>query len=123
MKTIDNYVVEKMVIDKNIKPQNKTSKTSKNNDLFIEVQNEIDKNGEYHSYIFEDGQKKFKKGFLTFNKDNGFFTITAFNSAKDFAEMMDAYEDEYDQYENVKVGGCIDWGEHDGSTSQILRIW
>jgi hypothetical protein len=37
--------------------------------------------------------------------------------------MMNADEDAYKQYDNVKVGGCIDWGEQDGTTSQILRIW
>lgn len=123
MKTIDNYVVEKMVIDKNIKPQKIKNQSSKSNNLYVEIQNEIDKNGEYHTYSFKDGQKKFKKGFLTFNEDNEFFTITTFNNAKDFAEMLDAYEDEYDSYENINVGECIDYEEHDGSTSQILRIW
>ena len=91
--------------------------------LFSEVQNDTTKNGEYHTYNIGDGQKKFKKGFLTFNKDGEFFTITAFNSAKEFAEMLGADEDAYKQYDNVKVGGCMDWGENDGSTSQILRIW
>ena len=37
--------------------------------------------------------------------------------------MMNADEDTYKQYDNVKVGGCIDLGEQDGSISQILRIW
>ena len=91
--------------------------------LFSETQNEVDKNGEYHTYTITDGKKKFKKGFLTFNNEGEFFTITAFNSAKEFAEMMNADEDAYKQYDNVKVGGCIDWGEQDGTTSQILRIW
>ena len=44
-------------------------------------------------------------------------------SAKEFAEMMHTDEDAYKQYDNVKVGGCMDWGEQDGTTSQILRIW
>ena len=92
--------------------------------LFSEVQNEIDnKKGEYHSYDFSDGQKKYKKGFLTFNEHDEFFGIVAFNSAKEFAEMMNADEDAYKQYDNIKVGGCIDWGEQNGTTSQILRIW
>ena len=96
---------------------------SKDCSLFSEVQNEIDKNGEYHTYNIKDGQKKFKKGFLSFIKNGEFFTITAFNSAKEFAEMLGADKDAYNQYDNVKVGGCMDWGENDGSTSQILRIW
>ena len=39
------------------------------------------------------------------------------------ANMLGVDKDAYKQYENVKIGGCIDWGENDGSTSQILRIW
>ena len=91
--------------------------------LFSEIQNEVDKKGEYHSYDFSDGQKKYKKGFLTFNEQDEFFGIVAFNNAKEFAEMMGADEDAYKQYDNVKVGGCMDWGEQNGTTSQILRIW
>ena len=60
---------------------------------------------------------------MTFNEDGEFVSITAFNTAEDFANMLGADKDAYKQYENVKVGGCIDWGESDGSTSQILRIW
>lgn len=91
--------------------------------LFSEIQTETGKNGEYHTFNIKDGQKKFKKGFLTFNEDGEFFTITAFNNAKDFAEMLGSDEDAYNEYENIKVGGCIEWGENDGTTSQILRIW
>ena len=91
--------------------------------LFSEIQNEIDKKGEYHTYSIEDGQKKFKKGFLTFNKDGEFFTITAFNSAKEFAEMLNTDEDAYEQYENVKIGSCVDFKDNDGTISKILRIW
>ena len=91
--------------------------------LFSEVQHEIDTKGEYHSYDFSEGQKKYKKGFLKFNEHDEFFAIIAFNSYKEFAEMMNTDEDAYKQYDNVKIGGCMDWGEQDGTTSQILRIW
>lgn len=92
--------------------------------LFSEIHNKVDnKKGEYHSYDFSDGQKKYKKGFLIFNVQGGFFGIVGFNSVKEFAEMMNDDEDEYKQYDNIKVGGCIDWGEQNGTTSQILRIW
>jgi len=125
MNTINNFIIEKLKVNSKSKVFDKDEefyeKTS--TDLSVEIQNEVDKDGEYHTYNFKDGKKKFKKGFLTFNKDNEFFTITAFNNAKDFAEMLDAYEDEYDSYENINVGECIDYEEHDGSTSQILRIW
>lgn len=91
--------------------------------LFSEIQNEVNKNGEYHTYSIEDGKKKFKKGFLTFNEDGDFFTVTAFNSAKEFAEMLNADEDVYDKYDNVDVGDCIEWSDTDGTTTKILRIW
>ena len=63
------------------------------------------------------------KGINLEFRDSEFVSITAFNTAEDFANMLGADKDAYKQYENVKVGGCIDWGESDGSTSQILRIW
>lgn len=121
----NNQIQEKLKVNSKSKISDKDEEfyEKSSNDLFNEVQNEINKYGEYHTYSIEDGKKKFKKGFLTFNKDNEFFTITTFNNAKDFAEMLDAYEDEYDSYENINVGECIDYEEHDGSTSQILRIW
>lgn len=124
MKNLDDFISEKLHIGK-FKKSNKDEefyeKTS--TDLLVEIQNEVDKDGEYHTYSFEDGKKKFKKGFLTFNEDGEFVSITAFNTAEDFANMLGADKDAYKQYENVKIGGCIDWGENDGSTSQILRIW
>ena len=126
MNTINNFIIEKLKINSkskigNDKDEEFYEKTS--TDLLVEIQNEVDKDGEYHTYSFKDGKKKFKKGFLTFNEDGEFVSIIAFNTAEDFADMLGADEDAYKQYENVKVGGCIDWGENDGSTSQILRIW
>lgn len=122
----NNQIQEKLKINSkskvgNDKDEEFYEKTSTN--LLVEIQNEIDKDGEYHTYSFEDGKKKFKKGFLTFNEDGEFVSIIAFNTAEDFANMIGDDEDKYKQYENINVGSCIDWGENDGSTSQILRIW
>ena len=91
--------------------------------LFSEVQNEVGKNAEYHTFNIIDGQKKFKKGFLTFNEDGDFFTITAFNNPKDLAELIGADEDTYKQYDNIKIGGCGPVGDNDGTETQVLRIW
>jgi len=91
--------------------------------LFSEVQNDVTKMGEYHTFDISDGQKKFKKGFLTFNEDGNFFTITAFNNSKDFAKMIGADEDTYKQYDNIKIGGCGPVGDNDGTETQVLRIW
>ena len=41
--------------------------------LFSEVQTETGKGGEYHTFNIQDGQKKFKKGFIVkYGKDNGY---------------------------------------------------
>ena len=32
--------------------------------FFSEIQNEKSKNGEYHTYNYQDGVKKYKKGFF-----------------------------------------------------------
>ena len=52
--------------------------------LFSEVQNEVGKDGEYHTYSFQDGQKKFKKGFIYINSSDDFFGIQALNSSKEY---------------------------------------
>ena len=91
--------------------------------LFSEVQTETNKNAEYHTFNISDGQKKFKKGFLTFVGTENFFTITAFNNSKDFAELVGSDEDAYDEYDSIKIGEfkTIDKG-HPEETN-ILRIW
>ena len=91
--------------------------------LFSEVQNESDTNAEYHTFNISDGQKKFKKGFLTFNEDGNFFTITAFNNSKDLAKMIGADEDTYKSYDDFKVGVSGSVEENDGSETQVIRIW
>ena len=91
--------------------------------LFSEVQNESSTNAEYHTFNISDGQKKFKKGFLTFNEDGDFFTITAFNNSKDLADLIGADEDTYKVYDDFKVGGCGPAPDNDGTEIQIMRIW
>ena len=108
---------------KNIINKINESKTGTIESLLPEIQNEADKNAEYHTFNIEDGKKKFKKGFLTFCGPGEFITVTCFNTAKDFTELIGADEDVYDEYDNVKVGECktIDKGHPD--ETQILRIW
>ena len=91
--------------------------------LFSEVQNESNTNAEYHTFNISDGQKKFKKGFLTFNEDGDFFTITAFNNSKDLADLIGADEDTYKVYDDFKVGGCGPAPDNDGTEIRIMRIW
>lgn len=96
---------------------------SKVESLLSEVQNESDKNAEYHTFDFTNGQKKFKKGFLTFNEDGEFITLTCFNTSKDFEELIGTEEGLYKEYDEIKVGECSTLNSNDGSKDQVLRIW
>ena len=91
---------------------------SKLGNLFSEVQNEIGKGGEYHTYSFQDGQKKFKKGFIYINSSDDFFGVQALNSAKEYEEFVNVEEGLYSELDNMKIG---DTTEIDNST--IIRIW
>lgn len=91
---------------------------SKLGNLFSEVQNETGKGGEYHTYSFQDGQKKFKKGFIYINSSDDFFGVQALNSAKEYEEFVGVEEGLYSELDNMKVG---DTTEIDNST--IIRIW
>ena len=91
---------------------------SKLGNLFSEVQNETGKGGEYHTYSFQDGQKKFKKGFIYINSSDDFFGVQALNSAKEYEEFVNVEEGSYSELDDMKVG---DTTKIDDST--IIRIW
>jgi hypothetical protein len=91
---------------------------SKDNNLFSEVQNAVEKGGEYHTYSFQDGQKKFKKGFIYINSSDDFFGIQALNSSKEYEDFVGVEEGLYSELDNLKVGETT---EIDNST--IIRIW
>jgi hypothetical protein len=86
--------------------------------LFSEVQNDITKMGEYHTYDYTDGEKKYKRGFLYFNDDQGFFGIEAFNSADEFADMLGVEVKEYKQLDSIEIGETVEIEK-----SKIMRIW
>ena len=121
----NNQIQEKLKINSKSKVNDKDEefyeKTS--TDLLAEIQKEIDKDGEYHTYSYEDGKKKFKKGFVVLNQDNEFVAITAFNTAKDFANMIGTDEKYYKEYEDLDVGEVAVIDDSDGSFSNVLRIW
>ena len=124
MKNLDDFITEKLHIGK-FKKSNKDEefyeKTS--TDLLVEIQNEVDKDGEYHTYSFEDGKKKFKKGFILLNQNNEFVSITAFNTAEDFANMLGADTKYYEEYEELEIGEVSVIDDSDGSFSNVMRIW
>ena len=122
----NNQIQEKLKINSKSKVNNDKDeefyeKTS--TDLLAEIQKEIDKDGEYHTYSYEDGKKKFKKGFVVLNQDNEFVAITAFNTAKDFSNMIGTDEKYYKEYEDLDVGEVAVIDDSDGSFSNVLRIW
>jgi hypothetical protein len=86
--------------------------------LFSEVQNEVGKDGEYHTYSFQDGQKKFKKGFIYVNASDDFFGIQALNSAKEYEEFVGVEEGSYSELDNLKIGETTEI-----DNSKIIRIW
>jgi hypothetical protein len=90
----------------------------KNCCLYSEVQNEVGKGGEYHTYSIMDGQKKFKKGFIYINSDEDFFGIQALNNSKEYEEFVGVEEGLYSKLDDLKVGETT---EIDHST--IIRIW
>lgn len=96
---------------------------SKAEDLLSEVQNETGDKAEYHTFDFKNGKKKFKKGFLTFNEDGEFITLTCFNTSKDLADLIGADEDIYKAYDDVNIGECDNIKDNDGTETQIMRIW
>jgi len=86
--------------------------------LFSEVQNDQTKVGEYHTYSYIDGEKKYKKGFLYFNQDQEFFGIESFNNADEFADMLGVEVKEYKQLDSIKIGETVEIEQ-----SKIMRIW
>lgn len=86
--------------------------------LFSEVQNEVGKDGEYHTYSFQDGQKKFKKGFIYVNASDDFFGIQALNSAKEYENFVGVEEGSYSELDNLKIGETTEI-----DNSKIIRIW
>ena len=86
--------------------------------LLSEVQGDTTKNGEYHTYSYADGQKKFKMGFLYYNKYDEFVGIQAFNNATDFADMLGVDVGAYDELDHLKIGESTEIDE-----AKIIRIW
>ena len=86
--------------------------------LFSEVQTETGKGGEYHTFNIQDGQKKFKKGFIYINSDDDFFGIQGLNTSKEYEEFIGVEEGSYSELEDLKIG---DMTEIDNS--KIIRIW
>ena len=89
--------------------------------LFGEVQNEIDKNAAYQSFDYSAGSKKYKKGFITFNKDQEFISIVAFNKYTDLNELF-GNDVDYKELDSLKIAEYSDIDEQ-SSITKYTRIW
>ena len=52
--------------------------------LWNECQNEVTHAGEYHTYEYSEGQKKFRMGFIIFNQQAEFVSVIGFDNSVEF---------------------------------------
>ena len=121
MNSINNFIIEKLKINSkskigNDKDEEFYEKTSTN--LYSEVQNNIDKDGEYHTYSFEDGRKKFKMGFIYINSSDEFIGIQAFNKSSEFENLLNVDSGTYEELDDLEIGD-----ETKIDDCRIIRIW
>lgn len=121
LQVLNNQIQEKLKINSKSKISNNKDeefyeKTS--TDLLSEVQNEIDKTGEYHTYNYEDGKKKFKMGFLYICNDDEFIGIQAFNKASEFEDLLNVDSGTYEELDDLEIGD-----ETRIDACRIIRIW
>ena len=93
--------------------------------LVSEVQNEYGKDYAYQTFNYSDGEKKYDYGFLAFDKDNGFYSVTAFNKdSEDAAEFADGFNLDLDELQECGVGDTIGDASHGPNyVFAITRIW
>ena len=81
----------------------------------IEVDNMVDKTGEYHTFDYNHMTKKFKYGFIETLEDYNSFAICGMNSSKEYGELLQLKEeDQYDFVEKMKIGE---------TRNGVTRIW
>lgn len=93
--------------------------------LVSEVQNEYDKDYAYQTFNYSDGQKKYDYGFLVFNNDQEFFSVTAFNKNSEEAEEFAGECDiDLEELMDLKVGQSYDDNGHGPQYVVVItRIW
>ena len=93
-------------------------------DLCPEVQNEFETDYAYQSYAIPT-TKKFKYGFLTFDGDNEFYSVTTFNEDSEYAETFaEEYGLDCEELFDLKVGESITDESHGPNyVFAIIRIW
>jgi len=91
--------------------------------LWNECQNEVTHAGEYHTYEYSEGQKKFRMGFIIFNQQAEFVSVIGFDDSVEFADMMGSPEDTYEALDDMEIGDSIVLDDTDGTVGKIIRIW
>lgn len=96
-----------------------------NQRLVSEVQNEFDKDYAYQTFKYSDGQKKYKYGFLVFDCEQEFYSITAFNEDSEDAEnFATQYDRDLEELEELEIGDSLEDHTHgDNYIYIITRIW
>lgn len=93
--------------------------------LVSEVQNEYGKDYAYQTFNYSDGKKKYDYGFLAFDNDNEFYSVTAFNKDSEDAEgFADDFNLDLDELQELNVGDTIGDASHGPNyVFAITRIW
>ena len=86
--------------------------------FFSEVQTEKSKNGEYHTYDYQDGIKKYRKGFFYLSKDEEYMGFQAFNNINEYCEENGLESKNYSPLESVKIGETKEI-----ENMKYIRIW
>lgn len=118
MKIIDSFIQEKLKVNSKSKIHDEEFYEKTSTDLLIDVQNDVDKTGEYHTYKYEDGQKKFKKGFIYINTNDEFIGIQAFNKSSEFEDLLGVDPGEYKELDTLSISE-----ETEIDDCKIIRIW
>lgn len=93
------------------------------NELCPEVQNEFNKDYAYQSYTVS--KSKFDYGFLTFDVNDAFYSVTGVNKDSEYLETFAGeYNLDVEELLDLKVGESISDESHgDNYIYSIIRIW
>jgi len=80
------------------------------------------KSGAYETYSYSQARRKYKKGFLLIDENEDFYSVTVFNSAKEYAEQMGMDSDAYMELESMRPGeeSRVDVA---GQDLWAIRLW
>ena len=86
--------------------------------FYSEVQNETGKGAEYHTLVFDDAARKYKKGFICVLKDDQAVSLEGWNSREEFEDMLGIEKESLIDVELLEVGESVEVNR-----SIYTRIW